>query len=46
MSQLALAAQQIALEVVVLAGDDAGLVEELNNLAAQVVGLGIRLVSP
>ena len=37
--KLALAAQQVALEVVVVAGDDARLIEELNHLPAQVVGL-------
>ena len=41
LGELALAAQQVALEVVVVAGDDAGLVEELNDLAAQVVGLRV-----
>ena len=43
LGKLALAAQQVALEVVVVAGDDAGLIEDLHHLAAQVVGLRVGL---
>ena len=38
----ALAAQQVALEVVAVAGDDAGLIAEFDDLAAQVARLGVR----